>query len=288
MSCFRHELLGFIAVLLALPHGATAASLLGSAANFAVLGGAAVTNAGASQIVGDIGVAPGTSITGLATIALIGAAHAGDTIAAQAQADAGSAYGALAARPFDTDLSGTDLGGIGVLTPGVYKFGTSAQLTGALLLDFTGNPGGAFVFQIGTTLTTTANSSILVAGGSSASAIYWLVGTAATLGGNSRMAGNILAQHTISLGDAARILCGRGLARQGAATLISNLITNDCSVSDFGGGTGDFGSRGFDGGAVPGVPDPATWGLLLTGFGCVGAAQRRRRAHAPMTHAARG
>lgn len=271
------------AFLLGLPHGAAAVSQLGSAANFAVLGGSTVTNAGVTQIVGDIGTSPGVSITGLATVTLTGSVHAGDSIALQAQADAGTAYTLLSARPLDTDLTGVDLGSVGVLTPGVYRFATSAQLTGALLLDFSASPGGSFVFQIGTTLTTAANSSVSVIGGSSASSIYWLSGTSVTLGGNSRFVGNLIADQSISLGDAARILCGRGIARRGAATLISNLITNDCSVSDFGEGATDFGSRGFDGGVVRSVPEPATWTMLVAGFAAVGATQRRRQS----LHAAR-
>jgi len=34
----------------------------------------------------------------------------------------------------------------------------------------------------------------------------------------------------------------------------------------------------YDGGMAPGIPEPATWAMLIAGFGMVGSAMRRRRA----------
>ena len=276
----RHRF--FIAAVLTFvpPSAADAVSRLGAAADFAVLGAAAVTNAGASAVNGDIGVSPGVSITGLNTIVLNGGAHLGDVTALAAQAAAGTAYDNLSALAFDADLSGTDLGSLGTLSPGVYRFVTAAELTGALILDFAGHQAQPFVFQIGTALTTIAASRLTVINGSADSAIYWLVGSSATLGAGSTFAGNIIADQSITLADAANILCGRGLARHGALTLISNLVSNDCSVGDLGSGRADFGSHGYDGfgnGGVSQAPEPGVWAMLLAGFGAVGVAARRRR-----------
>ena len=59
-----------------------------------------------------------------------------------------TAYNALAGQACDVDLTGIDLGGL-TLTPGVYCFSSSAQLTGTLTLNGLGNPGAVWVFQIG-------------------------------------------------------------------------------------------------------------------------------------------
>src|SRR6185295_858195 len=112
--------------------------VLGTAESFAVLGASAVTNTGPSTVAGDLGIWPGigSAITGFppGTVSLPGQIHAGDAVALQAQADALIGYGVLAGLTPATNLTGQDLGGM-TLAPGVYKFDTSAQLTGMLTLD---------------------------------------------------------------------------------------------------------------------------------------------------------
>ncbi len=259
-----------------------AATLLGSAANFAVLGGSTVTNAGATTVNGNIGVQPGLALTGLETITHTGTIHLGDAVAEAAQADARIAFTTLAGLPIGTDLSGTDLGSIGSLTPGLYSFASAAQLTGSLVLDFTGNAGGSFVFRIGTALTTSTDALITTLGGGSGSSIYWQVGSSATLGTGTVFAGNILADQSITLDTGASILCGRAIALVGAVTMGTSRVSNDCSGSgvvegvfdgSLGSGRTDFGSGGFAG---P-IPEPSSWALLISGFGLTGLAMRRRR-----------
>ena len=95
---------------------------LGTATSFAVLAGSTVTNTGPSLISGDLGVSPGTSVTGFPPgIVVNGTIHAADAVAAQAQADLTAAYVDAAGRAPDVNLTGQDLGGL-TLTPGVYKF----------------------------------------------------------------------------------------------------------------------------------------------------------------------
>jgi len=169
---------------------------LGTASNFAVLGGSAVTNTGPTTVSGNLGVSPGSSVTGFPPgIVAGGAIHAADAAAAQAQTDLTNAYNIAAGAPCGTDLTGQNLGGL-TLTPGVYCFATSAALTGTLTLDLQGNPNSAFLFKIGSTLTTSSGSSVVLinTGGSACPPnLNWQVGSSATLGTTSVFKGNILA-----------------------------------------------------------------------------------------------
>jgi hypothetical protein len=114
---------------------AQADNILGSAYSFGVLAGSAVTNIGNTVIYGDLGVYPGTAITGFPPGIVNGTIHDADAVAKQAQVDALTAYNYFAGLPFNQNLTGQDLGGL-TLTPGVYFYSSSAQLTGTLTSIF--------------------------------------------------------------------------------------------------------------------------------------------------------
>ncbi len=133
-------------LVLAVPAGAVADIPLGTASTFAVLGASSVTNTGPSVITGDLGVSPGTSISGFPPGSVTGTVHNADTTSTAAQGDIGTAYAAAAAQACDTDLSGQDLGGQ-TLPPAVYCFASSAQLTGVLRLDAQAESHGEVAVQ---------------------------------------------------------------------------------------------------------------------------------------------
>ena len=218
-----------IALAVALPHlNATAQGVmhLGTGNNFAVLAGSTVTSSGNTAIIGgNVGVSPGTAVTGFApgTIAAPYSIIAGGPVAAQAEADLVTAYDYAAGLAPTQVLTGEDLGGL-TLTPGVYFFASSAGLTGTVTLNNEGNPGGVFVFQIGSTLTTASSSEVVLENGAQAGNVFWQVGSSATLGTGTSFEGSILAQDSITL-DTGANLTGSVLAMNGGVTLDDNTVT---------------------------------------------------------------
>ena len=200
------------------------APTLGAAGSFGVLGGSTVTNTGPTVVNGDLGLSPGSAVTGFppGIVVAPGAIHAGDAVAQQAQSDVTIAYNALAGQACDVNLTGQNLGGL-TLTPGVYCFNTSAQLTGQLTLNVQGDPNAVFIFKMGSTLTTASGSSVVFSNGGPSCNVFWQVGSSATFGTASAFAGNVIVLTSATLTTGASVT-GRVLARNGAVTLDSNTI----------------------------------------------------------------
>jgi len=197
--------------------------VLGAAANFAVLAGSTVTSSGLTTVTGDLGVSPGTAITGFPPGLVVGLVHAGDPTSAQGIADLTTAYNDAAGRTLCPVTVSGNLGGQ-TLTPGLYKSTTSlAVSSGDLTLDAQGDGKAVFIFQMASTLTTTSERQVILSNGALAANVYWQVGTSATLGTTSVVEGTIMADQAITLGTGAS-LTGRALARIAAVNLDGNAI----------------------------------------------------------------
>ena len=196
---------------------------IGTASSFAVMGSTTVTNTGNTVIVGNLGLSPGTSVTGFPPGIVIGVTHKADSSAAKARIDATTAYSALSNAACTTTYGPvTDIGGK-TLKPGVYCFPTSAAITGTLTLS----GSGVYIFKMGSTLVTAAGpgaSKVVLTNGASASNVFWQVGSSATLGTYSHFKGNIIAKTSITSTTGATV-DGRLIALNGAVTLDTNHIT---------------------------------------------------------------
>jgi hypothetical protein len=202
---------------------------LGTATSFAVLAGTEVTNTGNTVVNGDLGVSPGTAVTGFPPGTLNGAQHTGtDAVAVQAQTDLTTAYNDAATRMPSTNLA-TELGGT-TQPAGVYNSPTFG-ITGTLTLDGANDPNAVFIFQAGSTLITATNSVVALINGAQACNVFWQVGSSATLEVDSTFVGSVLALTSISAKTRATVQ-GRLLARNGAVTLDTNTVTRPaCAAS---------------------------------------------------------
>jgi Ice-binding-like/Bacterial Ig-like domain len=196
---------------------------LKSAAAFAVLAGSTVTSGGPTLIAGDLGVSPGTAITGFPPGTVVGTQHPGDPTAAQGIADLATAYNDAKGRTQCAVTLAGNLGGL-TLTPGLYTSTSSLAISaGDLTLDAQEDSDAIFIFQTASTLTTTVGRQVVLINGAKAANVFWQVGSSATFGTSSAFEGTIMADQTITLNSGAT-LNGRALAHIGAVNLASNTV----------------------------------------------------------------
>lgn len=206
-----------------------ACDTLGTADDFAILSDQTITNTGTTVITGDLGLHPGTSVTGFPPGTVIGEQHITDATALQAQVDATNAYNCLRALA-TTAVTDGDIGG-DTLLPGVYEAETSLGITGTLTLDGGGDPDAVFIFKTGSTLITATAADVVLINGAQPCNVYWLVGSSATLGTDTDMVGNIIAVTSITFVTGADLV-GRAIALGGAITLDTNIVTScACSIN---------------------------------------------------------
>jgi hypothetical protein len=191
-------------------------TIFGSCADFVVQAGSAVSFNGAQTNVstGNVGVAPGTAITGNVAV-VTGSIEANTSPATNCAADELTAYDELQGLTCTTDntLANSDLSGL-TLFPGVYCSASGVFTISAttLTLDGNGDEDSQFIFQTSTTLTTSTATSFILTNGTQANNVYWQIGTSATLGLGSSFVGHIVAGVTINVGHTSTVV-GRCLAQ---------------------------------------------------------------------------
>ena len=281
--------LGFALALLFLSDKASAGDvLLGTANNFAVLAASAITSTGPTVVNGgNVGLSPDTlsSITGFSpgngTVTAPYTIEAANGATSQAQNDLTTAYNQAVGLSRTATLTGEVLGSGGTvgtllnpLTPGVYFFSSSAQLTGTLYLNDEGIKDPVFVFQIGSTLITASDSSVVEenagVGTIAGASVFWQVASSATLGAGTDFDGNILAYTSIS-DDGGSTVDGRLLAMGGGG--VGGAVTLDDT-------TIDAPPAELPGGGGVTVPDTGS-ALLLLGSVLAGLFALGRRFSSP-------
>ena len=196
---------------------------LGAANNFAIMAGSTITNTGSTVVTGDLGLSPGTSVTGFPPGTVNGTQHIANAAAAMAKTAMITAS-ANAAGQTPVSTVPTELGGI-TKTAGVYTSAAGTfSITGTLTLDAQSDPNAVFIFKTASTLITAGASTIVLANGAQACNIFWQVGSSATLGMNSLFKGSILASESATLTSGAKVE-GQVLAQNGAVTLDTNTVT---------------------------------------------------------------
>ena len=239
-------------------------SSLGTAQAFAVLGGSTVTNTGASVITGDLGVSPGSAVTGFPPGIVTGTIHAANATALQAQNDVTTAYKLLASAACLANLTGrtsADSRSRRASTVSTRRL----SWTGTLTLDAQGSAGATFIFKTGSTLTTASASSVLLINGGNPCGVAWQIGSWPMPGTTTSFIGNLIALTSITLNTDANII-GRALARNGAVTLDSNNI-----------------SFAACGSTVPPVPTLSQWMMIgLAGLLCLTGAVALRQRQRPI------
>ena len=180
------------------------------------MGATTVTAATPSTISGDLGVSPGTSITG--TISVGGTTHNNDATAALAQTAAAAADTNMLGQTL-TANEGPVLDGL-TLVPGVYDIGAGRLNGGVLTL----NGPGVYIFRASSDFV--SSGSINLINGARACDVFWHVATQATINGSS-FVGTIIANSDatgIAIGSGVT-LNGRAIATLGSVTMIGDTVS---------------------------------------------------------------
>ena len=214
---------------------------LATAANYAILSEAGITNTSGSFVTGNMGVSPiaHTAITGFSLVLdgsgvfstssqcsghIFAADYTSPTpsnlTTAISYMNAAYTDAAGRATPDFTNLGSGEIGGL-TLVSGLYKWTTGVTISNDVTIS--GGPNDIFIFQISGTLTMAAAKNVILSGGVVASNIFWQTSGAVTVGANAVFNGNVLSATGINLVTNAaangRLLAGTSVTLQSNAVL---------------------------------------------------------------------
>jgi hypothetical protein len=233
---------------------------LRSASTYAAIAYASVTSTGATALTGDLGVSPGSAVTGFPPGTCSGTKNIANSAAATAMADVTTAYNDAAGRTTGAISVSGNLGGQ-TLTPGLYKSTSTLAISSG---DLTLSGAGVYIFQMTSGFTTTSGRAVILSNGATAGSVFWQVGSTASIGTTSTVQGIILAYASVTL-DTGAHLNGAALARTGDVTLAGATIV----VPSTGGGGGGGGGGSGAGGGASGLGTVPSWGWVAIGVGAV-------------------
>jgi Ice-binding-like len=196
---------------------------LGYAGHFAILAGSTITSTGQTRITGNVGISPGTAMTGFPPGLINGTFYSAGPVTQKAKSAVTAAYNEIMGLRGSPILVAGNLGGR-TLRPALYKSSTSLAISsGDLTLNGGGNANAVFIFQVASSFTMTSGRKIFLTNGAKAENIYWAIGTSATFATGCSFYGNLIAHQSISLATGS-VMTGRALASIGAVTMQGNTI----------------------------------------------------------------
>lgn len=198
---------------------------LNSAANFAVLSYAGITNTGATTVCGSLGTFPNASVDGGIIVICGGTRQVATTPAGTAETDLGTAYTDAMGRSGGAVIpAGGDIGGQ-TLAPGLYTdLGDLHVKTGDLTLDAKGNANAVFIIQVTGDMIVAPARMVHLINGAQAANIFWTVTGFCSLDTTVAFAGNVMAHTAVTFNTGAS-LEGRALASTQNVTFLANNIT---------------------------------------------------------------
>jgi hypothetical protein len=189
---------------------------LGECAKFAIHGGAKVAFNGEITTIhqGNVGMSPGTSITGNYIVENGGSTEVTSTSANKCADDRTTAYNQIKLAPCGTIRN--DYGGQ-TLTAGVYCDAGAPMLVSS---DLVLSGPGQFLFQASSSLQTSLNTKITYVAGALPENVFWAVSSSTTIGTGSEFVGTLITYASISF-ETNAVMKGRALA--GAAVTFQTL-----------------------------------------------------------------
>ena len=199
---------------------------VGSCIDFAVVAGATITNSGFTVLNGDLGLSPGTAVTGFPVGEVVGTVHVTDSAASSCMADLALAITDANGRPADATMNG-ELGGM-TLPPGVYKSDGGFAITNTLYLDGQNDPEAAWIFIMATTLSVNTGAAVVMLNydyeNTTGINVWWSCGERADIFVGAAMQGTVMAKQSIAAQNGAST--GPLMANIGQVTLLTNVVNS--------------------------------------------------------------